>query len=1322
MAKLIKSTDIFESDDIFKGIRDSATKTIEELDKLNGEFSKTATELKKAIGGAQFDSSKSIKEFTENTSKANKLMMESVKIEEMRQRVRVQVEKANEQLAKSEREKNKAQAESNKAMAEGEKLEQQRIRTARERAKAEREAQREAEKKAQSEEKARKLAEAEASAYKQLEKATRELKNQSKELGAQMLKLESDGKKNTKEFREIEKQYKATTQQAQILDQKLKGLDKSVGDNFRNVGNYKDAIQGLQSGLGQLGIAFGVGAVFQSATEKIIEFDQSVADLQAITGASGKDLEFYRQQANELGVSVEGGASAVVEAYKLIGSAKPELLTNAEALNEVTKSAITLSEASGMTLPESATALTDAMNQFGADASQAERYINVLANGAKFGAVEIPQVTEALLKFGAVAKTSNVSIEESTALIEMLGEKGLKGAEAGTALRNVMLKLSAPDALPKEAQERLTALGISFDQLNNDAIPFSERLSALKPLLQDNATLVKVFGMENAVSATSLISNIDRIKELESQMYTQGTAMEQATQRTNTLGHALLELKNEFFAMFTSMGSGSGSMQMFIDGLKFIAHNLGTIFSVLGKVVMAWIGYRTALASIQAYQFVVSGGLKDLGKELLENISLTKRASTTQQQLGTSAVVAGEGVSKAGRALGAIPWMVLIGFLIEMATKWYDVASGTAEARRQEDLYNEAKKVGQEISDKAVSDEMDNVKERLRLLDLESRKRIANGESEKKVNEERAKAEQQIHEDAKKQFNEKVYWAEQWLKKLEEDKGKIPSTIQKIGAKGEVFTIANPELETTGRQLDQSIANQREAIKNMKNSQKTFQDALDESQVKLIETTSRQNEYNVKIADNTGKIKGNTKGHHELKTALKEVDDYLERTIQLEQQLTEIRQKRQLVQMDQSIEGQISNAVKLASEKGIVAVAKEGEMYDEIEKKIIERFELEKSFIQQRAQTSVTELENQFARETQLEKDKLKEERDDLLKQDGLTKKQREAIEQSYQTRLTELDIEQKQRRNDLNKEIEIITEKSADDQIKIEDDKNKEIKKYNDQLNEALKTNAENTNNAIKKGNDDLLKSEKEKYKTIDELVRASTDFFIKQSEKKVTQIEKELDSANKQYDTLKTLAENGNINAQQSLAEQQKAITELEKRKEKELKRQQRIKLAQSVFSTYSSKVESGSKNPLAETIRDTTLLTQFIASLPTFESGIEDTGKNGHGIDGKGGFLSVLHPNERVVPKSLNEQIGNMSNEQLSKIAWEYQNGKIVRDGDAIASPIETMILVQKIDELNQTIKNKPETNIALGEITQSMMEIVQKTKTGNTTTFNRYRVKK
>lgn len=245
---------------------------------------------------------------------------------------------------------------------------------------------------------------------------------------------------------------------------------------------------------------------------------------------------------------------------------------------------------------------------------------------------------------------------------------------------------------------------------------------------------------------------------------------------------------------------------------------------------------------------------------------------------------------------------------------------------------------------------------------------------------------------------------------------------------------------------------------------------------------------------------------------------------------------------------------------------------------------------------------------------------------------------------------------------------------------------------------------------------------KKMQEIVKMAADYFIQNSEKKVAQIDKEITAAEKQFETLKTLAENGNINAKESLAEQQRIINEANARKEKEMKRQQRIKLAESVYSTYTSKVAAGSEHPLMETIKDTMLLQQFIASLPTFFDGTEDTGKNGNGIDGKGGFHAVLHPNERVIPKSLNEQIGSMSNEALAKMANEYQNGKIMRSNSQMGSALETALLITKLDELTDTIKMKPETNIGIGEITQSVLEIVKSTKQGNTTTYNRYKVRK
>jgi hypothetical protein len=253
-------------------------------------------------------------------------------------------------------------------------------------------------------------------------------------------------------------------------------------------------------------------------------------------------------------------------------------------------------------------------------------------------------------------------------------------------------------------------------------------------------------------------------------------------------------------------------------------------------------------------------------------------------------------------------------------------------------------------------------------------------------------------------------------------------------------------------------------------------------------------------------------------------------------------------------------------------------------------------------------------------------------------------------------------------------------------------------------------------------LKRMQENLKKQEEFVKMASDYFTKASEKKIAQIDKETSAAEKQMETLKTLAENGNINAKESLAEQQRIINEANARKEKELKRQQRIKLAESVYSTYTAKVASGSEHPLLDTIKDTMLLQQFIGSLPTFFDGTEDTGKNGNGIDGKGGFHAVLHPHERVIPRSLNEQIGSLSNEALAKMANEYQNGKLMRSNSQMGSALETALLINELKDLKDTIKMKPETNIGIGEITQSVLEIVKSTKQGNTTTYNRYKVRK
>lgn len=387
------------------------------------------------------------------------------------------------------------------------------------------------------------------------------------------------------------KAIKEATKAFEALDKRVRSADKAVGDFTKNVGNYptlKGFTSGLKDLIGAFGIVGGVQAfasIVGDAYKTIKQFEQGLADLSAITGATGKDLNFLRDNAIDLGQKVQGGAIAVVEAYKLIAGAKPELLSNVQALNQVTDAAITLSQAAGIELPAAATALTDAMNQFGADASRAQEFIDALANGAKFGSAEIPQLTEALLKFGAVARSSNISIQESAALVELLAENGIKGADAGTALRNVLLKISAPDALPKAAQKSLRDLGISFDLLKDKTIPIQDKFEALKPLLVDNGKLLKAFGFENIVAAQNIIEHTARLKELTGQMGEVGTAAEQAAIRMNTLDGKTEILKSTYDSFILSIGKGSGVIS---DFFKFFIEGATGALQSLIRLNTSW--------------------------------------------------------------------------------------------------------------------------------------------------------------------------------------------------------------------------------------------------------------------------------------------------------------------------------------------------------------------------------------------------------------------------------------------------------------------------------------------------------------------------------------------------------------------------------------------------------------------------------------------------------------------------------------------------------------------------------------------------------------
>lgn len=484
-------------------------------------------------------------------------------------------------------------------------------------------------------------------------------------LGVQKISREADQfgqtmtaafRTSTREADKFEQQLKSNNQELDKAEKKAEGVSK-VGSQFKTA---KKDVETFTESLKNMATGFVAGTIIQTGINKITnaishaidkqkEFEASLKNLQAITGASAQDIEFYSAKALELGVSVKGGASAAVEAFKLIGSAKPELLANKEALVEVTDSAILLSQAAGLELPDAATRLTDAMNQFGAASDQAGLFVDTLAAGAKFGAAEVPQITEALLKFGAVAKSSNISVQESTAAIELLAEKGLKGSEAGTALRNVFLKLSAVKALPKEAINQLQQAGINTELLSDKSKTLGERLQELSKLQGNEVALVKIFGTENVVAAKSIIAGtqaidgqIPRLQQLTDQIGKQGlgSAMEQAALNTDTLEQALLEAENQYDNMLLSITTGNfgdilkGFVKDATDSLKSFSDQLkdvGTLFTKgFGAVqdqqlerIAGDVASKLTQEQRKAQAEILAGQVKALNIQLQNNKSLT---------------------------------------------------------------------------------------------------------------------------------------------------------------------------------------------------------------------------------------------------------------------------------------------------------------------------------------------------------------------------------------------------------------------------------------------------------------------------------------------------------------------------------------------------------------------------------------------------------------------------------------------------------------------------------------------------------------------------
>ena len=276
-------------------------------------------------------------------------------------------------------------------------------------------------------------------------------------------------------------------------------------------------------------------------------------------------------------------------------------------------------------------------------------------------------------------------------------------------------------------------------------------------------------------------------------------------------------------------------------------------------------------------------------------------------------------------------------------------------------------------------------------------------------------------------------------------------------------------------------------------------------------------------------------------------------------------------------------------------------------------------------------------------------------------------------------------------------------------------------ELNDAILNQLERRNEQEKELEEKSTQNLQDEYDKKNAIISASSDKIVESIDKRISKTQDEINAAQKQSDFFKQLAAEGNIDAKESLAEQNAIIAEAEAKKQRIERRKQAVELVSSTIQSFNNELGEGksTQEALKEALTGTATITALIASLPTFLEGTEDTGTHGQGIDGKGGFHAVLHPNERVLTKEQNSMIGGYSNDQVAEIMQNYRLGNFNLI-ESTNNQQDFSILEGKMDAIEKAIINKPETNIELGQITSTSMMIAETKKRGKNITTNRFKV--
>lgn len=389
-----------------------------------------------------------------------------------------------------------------------------------------------------------------------------------------------------------------------------------------------------------------IGVASVAAAKKTIDvgksFEAGMSEVQAISGASGKDLEKLSAKAKQMGATTKFSATESATALKYMAMAGWKTNQMVSGLSGV----MNLAAASGEDLGTVSDIVTDSMTAFGLKAKDSGHFADVLAKASSSSNTNVAMMGETFKYVAPLAGSMKYSIEDTATAIGLMANAGIKGSQAGTSLRSIITRLVKP---PKDAATALNALGISTTKADGSMKPLRETMAELREKFSgltesQKASYASSIAGQEAMSGLLAIVNAsdsDFNKLQKAIDNSSGAAKKQADVMNNNLQGALYDLGS----VAESVGIG--------------------IYEDIKTPLTKAVGVGTAQLRILSNK-LKKGGIKEI---------VPKEAINTVENLGKVAMVAGKGGVKVLATSTKLLWDNM-GAVIPLATSFMGAWAG----------------------------------------------------------------------------------------------------------------------------------------------------------------------------------------------------------------------------------------------------------------------------------------------------------------------------------------------------------------------------------------------------------------------------------------------------------------------------------------------------------------------------------------------------------------------------------------------------------------------------------------------------------------------